>query len=256
VKTALLSIDFSLCFEERAKKIEELIKLSVAHDTKLLLLPELSYCGYSTDIDKIAKYSFDEGVRLFCALAKKYEINIGFGVAKPHNGRYKNSYLIASKSGEVIALYDKIHIFSFGGEERIFDGGDKLASFEIDGVRFGLCICYDLRFPEIFSIYSKTCDAVLCPSAWAKKRAADFRLLLRARALENRLSMVGVNWRGEEYEKLSLVAKNDGSIEEPLFTSEELDIFEINKKEVLDREPNSVMDKRFGLYVGLYEKLR
>ena len=256
MKIALLSIDFSFDFEQRVAKIEELIKLSVAHNAKLLLLPELSYCGYSTDIDKIAKSGIDDAVGFFCALAKKYEVSIGFGVAKPHNGRYKNSYLIVSKSGEIIASYDKIHIFSFGGEERIFDGGDELESFEIDGVRFGLCICYDLRFAEVFSIYSATCDAVLCPSAWPKKRAADFQLLLRARALENRLSVAGVNWRGGEYGKLSLVAKNDGSLEEPLFTSEELDIFEINKKELFDKEPNSVADKRFGLYARFYEKLR
>ena len=255
MKIALLSIDFSFDFEERIAKIEELTRLSAAHEAKLLLFPELSYCGYATDVDKIAKYSFDDGVHLFCVLAKKYEVNIGFGVAKPYNGRYKNSYLIASKSGEIVALYDKIHIFSFGGEERIFDGGDELESFEVDGVRFGLSICYDLRFAEIFSIYSATCDVVLCPSAWPKKRAADFRLLLRARALENRLSVAGVNWRGGEYEKLSFVAKNDGSMEEPLFTSEELDIFEINKKEISDKEPNSVTDKRFGLYARFYEKL-
>lgn len=255
MKIALLSIDFSLTFNERVARLEELIKLCIINETKLLLLAELSYCGYSIDANTIAKHAFDDGVHYFCGLAKKYKINIGFGIAKPHNGKYKNSYLIASKSGKIIASYDKIHLFSYNKEESVFDSGDKLASFELDGIRFGLSICYDLRFPEIFSIYSKTCDAIICPSAWPKKRVVDFELLLQARALENKLAMIGINWQGGEYQKLSIVAKSDGHIDKPIFTNKELDIFEINKQKVFNKEPNSVADKRFDLYAKLYKKI-
>ena len=90
MKVALLSINFSLSFDERIEKIKELTKTSVAYNAKLLLLPELSYCGYSTDENDITKHYFDDGVRFFCSLAKKYEINIGFGAAKSYQSKYKN----------------------------------------------------------------------------------------------------------------------------------------------------------------------
>jgi len=252
VRTALLSIDASLSFEQRIIEIELLVAQSAKEGARLALLPELSFCGYTTDTFAFSSHSFDDGLKFFSSLAKKYCIYIGFGSAKQKNTRYKNSYAIVSDSGKLICEYDKIHIFSFAKEDIVFDGGDSLCVFEIDGLSFGVSICYDLRFPEIYSLYADKCDAIICPSAWPKKRILDFKLLIKARALENRVNMLGINWQGgAEYVKSSLAINSKGLAQKPIISAEKYDIYDISKSNTAKSSPNSVLDKRLPLYAKL-----
>lgn len=248
MKAAILSLDASLSFVQRVKEIKSLVEKSAKEGVKIVLLPELSYCGYAVDGSIFAKHSFDDGLNFFSSLAKKHGVHIGFGVAKQSGERYKNSYVVVSNKGETVCVYDKIHIFSFADEDAVFDGGDKLCIFELDGVSIGISICYDLRFPEIFSLYADKCDVVLCPSAWPKKRAGEFKLLLKARAVENRISMIGINWLGGEYVKSSLATDATGMVQKPLVAGRKLDVYEILPKSTNSKTPNSVNDKRFDLY--------
>lgn len=249
MKTAILSLDASLSFVQRIKEIELLIEKSAKEGVNLVLLPELSYCGYTVDSSIFAKHSFGNGLNFFSSLAKKHSVYIGFGVAKRSGERYKNSYVVVSSKGETVCVYDKIHIFSFANEDAVFDGGDRLCIFELDGLKIGISICYDLRFPEIFSLYADRCDVVLCPSAWPKKRIGEFKLLLKARAVENRISMIGINWLGGEYLKSSFVTDAIGMVQKPLVAGRKLDIYEILAKNTNSKTPNRVNDKRFDLYV-------
>ncbi len=75
-------------------------------------------------------------------------------------------------------------------------------TFEYGGVKFGCAICFDLRFPELFHAYLKMgCECVLIQAAWPAARVADWELLLRARALENRGFVIGAACMG--YDPLS-----------------------------------------------------
>ncbi len=253
MKVALLSIDASWSFKKRLKRIEILVKKAAENGARLALLPELSYGGYSVDSSALMAYDFDVGFEFFAAVAKNYGIYIGFGVScLQDNGKFKNSYIVVSNNGDKVCNYDKIHLFSFANEDTVFDCGDRLACFELEGVRIGLSICYDLRFAEIFSLYADSCDAVLCAAAWPKKRVDDFRLLLKARALENRMSMIGINWQGGDlYSKSSFVVDNTARIQKSFVSKGELDIYELEKTNLGSDRPNSVADKRFDLYMKL-----
>jgi predicted amidohydrolase len=84
-------------------------------------------------------------------------------------------------------------------------------------MRFGIAICYDLRFPEIFGLYaSKAAMCVLVPSAWPCSRIRHFELFVRARALENQYYVVGINPVGttpvDRYCGRSLCADPHGEI--------------------------------------------
>jgi len=252
VKVALLSLDFKLSFDDRLSKIKEVASLAAKNGAKLLLLPELSYCGYyPDDIAKFAKYDEREALKFFEALARQYGIYISFGNVKKTSKKYLNRYFIVGPDG-VVAKYDKMHIFAFGGEDKAFEPGSYAASFEIDGIKFGLSICYDLRFPELFSFYSQDCDAVLCPAAWPKKRVGEWKLLLRARAVENRFKTIGVNWQGGAYPKSSLISSENGIFMKPVFSTADIDIYEIKQKKQNTKIPNSADDKRFKLYAELF----
>jgi nitrilase len=107
----------------------------------------------------------------------------------------RNTSLAFSPGGELLARYDKIHLFRFDNgrerydESRVIESGGEPASFELasrDGAtwRIGMSVCYDLRFPELYR--SLHADVLLVPSAFTYVTGqAHWETLLRARAVEN-----------------------------------------------------------------------
>lgn len=250
MKVALLSLNVALTDKERLERIRELVSSASSIGALLCVLPEMCFGGYNA-IPKECDYGADE---FFALLAKEANVAIAYGHVKNSNKKLKNSLTVVSNSGKKLASYDKMHVFTFANEQKSFEGGDALASFSIDGMRFGLSVCYDLRFAELYSLYAKSCDAVLCIAAWPKKRISTFKLLLKARAVENVTTLVGVNWQGGEYVKSSRVANQKGVFAKPVFASNELDIYEITPSAKDNKTPNSVNDKRYELYAKLYAK--
>lgn len=103
-----------------------------------------------------------------------------------------NSCLAYDPAGRPVARYDKIHLFGFAkGTERydeaetIEAGPPQPVTFDAAGLRIGLGICYDLRFPELFRAMGPT-DLIVLPAAFTDTTGrAHWELLLRARAIEN-----------------------------------------------------------------------
>ena len=95
--------------------------------------------------------------------------------------------------------YDKWHLFSVGGENRHFKAGRERKVVEWRGVRYLLAICYDLRFP-VWSRQRGDYDAIIYSALWPASRREVWRVLLRARAIENQAWVIGVNRTGIEPE--------------------------------------------------------
>lgn len=162
----------------------------------LFLLPEMSFTGFSMETE-VTKESRLETVNKMADFAQRYHIAIGFGWVKDCGEKSENHYTIIDKNGKMISDYAKIHPFSFSGENKKFRGGEELSFFELDSIKFSTCICYDLRFPEIFQIASKKAHVILVPANWPQKRREHWRCLLQARAIENQVYIIGVNCMGE-----------------------------------------------------------
>jgi len=128
----------------------------------------------------------------------KHRINIIGGtlpLQSSDDGKYRNSLLVYNSRGENIARYDKIHLFdvtllennkSFS-ESDIIEAGDEAVVVEVDGIKLGLAICYDLRFPELFRLLlNKGAEVIVLPAAFtAETGKAHWHALLKARAIEN-----------------------------------------------------------------------
>lgn len=117
-------------------------------------------------------------------------------------GRATNSTLVFWR-GKRIHRYDKIHLFRPAGDHRFFEGGDGFGvfSFRAGGVtvRAGVIICYDLRFPELIrALARRGIEILFVPARWPRSRDAAWRTLLRARAIENQIIVIGCNARGRE----------------------------------------------------------
>jgi nitrilase len=103
-------------------------------------------------------------------------------------GRAMNANLVFSPAGEQVARYDKIHLFRYdNGREQYDEGrtpkaGSSPVAFDAAGLRVGLSVCYDLRFPELYRALMKPpCDLLCVPSAFTHPTGlAHWEVLLRA----------------------------------------------------------------------------
>ena len=130
--------------------------------------------------------------------ARTYGIAAGFGWVKKHADKGENHYTVVDENGTVLADYVKIHPFSYSGEDAVFVPGSRTAVFTYSGVTFGLFICYDLRFPEIFRAVSGQAEVLVVAANWPEARIAHWNKLLEARAIENQSWVLGINCVGEQ----------------------------------------------------------
>jgi len=114
-------------------------------------------------------------------------------------GLYNSSYLFAP-DGAQAACYDKIHLFSPFHEDRSISAGSTLCIADTPWGPTGLSVCYDLRFPELFrSCALRGAVLQICSAAFPHPRREHWRVLTRARAIENQFFMLAVNRVGSEH---------------------------------------------------------
>src|SRR5262249_52150527 len=108
----------------------------------------------------------------------------------------RNMALLVSPRGTV-TRYAKIHPFSFAGEHEHYGAGDRVVTAEVEGLRVTPFVCYDLRFPEAFRAAAAGTDLFAVVANWPDERREHWRVLLRARAIENQAYVAGVNRVGD-----------------------------------------------------------
>ncbi len=98
------------------------------------------------------------------ALAIKLKIRVILGSIHRLSGKNKphNSMYLINPEGEICDRYDKR--FCTGGDLKYFSPGDHFVTFDINGVKCGLLICYDIRFPELYRQYRKLDTDILFQS--------------------------------------------------------------------------------------------
>lgn len=202
--------------EKNFKKFAKILKETSEKGAELILLPEMSFTGFSMNTD-VTKENDERTVCFVKEMAQKYRMAIAFGWVKDCGIKSENHYTVVDTHGMVIADYVKIHPFSFSGEDEKFQKGNKIVSFKLNDIAFSLFICYDLRFPEIFQIASLDSDVFLIGANWPQKRNEHWKCLLKARAIENQVYILAVNCVGEidgiEYSGSSAVINPDGIVE-------------------------------------------
>ena len=199
-------------------KAEEFIAGS---DADMIIFPEQYACGWRAVPHRAAGYDGEQVCEMWRSLAVKYhKCLIGsYQERSSGEGMPYNTFFAVSPGGETLARYHKIHLFSPAGEDTHFSFGEKPAVFSFGGIRFGCAVCFDLRFPELFREYLRMgCECVIVQAAWPAARIADWELLLRARAVENRCYVAGcctIGYdaaTGTDYCGRSMICSPDGKI--------------------------------------------
>lgn len=127
------------------------------------------------------------------------------------DGKVYNTAVALAPEGRLIGKYRKVHMYdAFGYREsdRNQPGDGDLLLFELGGMRLGVAICYDLRFPELFrALAERGAEVILLPTAWAHGRLKELHLatLVRARAIENTVYFVAADQVGGRHTGNSMV---------------------------------------------------
>lgn len=193
----------------KQKNIAQALKLcrqALVNKAKFIILPEtFNYCG--EDVLVQAENLFGSTLAPFQWLAARYRVWILAGSIYekiPGKKKVYNTSCLIADDGKVKTVYRKIHLFSLDSAKRIINeaefclAGNKLAIGLLNGVKIGLSICYDLRFPELYRNYAKSGVKIICvPSAFTQFTGkAHWQVLLRARAIENQCFVLAANQAG------------------------------------------------------------
>jgi predicted amidohydrolase len=198
-----MSITLACAFDDAGLTAFE--KENAPGSVDILVLPELFDGGYKRlHSDNGPSASALQLAERFVGISRDHQLHMVAGtVAWKHaDGKVRNTSLLYSH-GEKAAEVSKTHLFRPLGDDQYFAHGTPMTPLALDChgevVRTGVIVCYDLRFPEIVRpMFKRGLDLLIVPARWPSVRDDVWKLLLRARAIENQCFVVGVDARDDE----------------------------------------------------------
>jgi len=174
-----------------------------AQGAELLVCPEMSLTGYQIGVAGVAALAEPADGALAQAvagIAQRNGIAIVYGYPELQaDGKPYNAAQFITASGERVANYRKTHLFGDVDRSQFSPGPQASAVFGWNGWQLGLLICYDIEFPEpARGLALQGADAIIVPTANMLEFDEVQRVLLPARALENRVCVAYANASGRE----------------------------------------------------------
>lgn len=231
-----------------------------AKGAELLVCPEMSLTGYQIGAQRAAALAEPADGPLsqaVAAIAQRHGIAIVYGYPE-HNAGSKpyNAAQFIAADGQRLANYRKTHLFGDVDRAQFSPGPQAPAVFEWNDWRLGLLICYDIEFPEPARMLAlQGADAVLVPTANMIEFDEVQRVLLPARALENRVFVAYANACGVEstttYGGLSLVCGPKGVLLEHAVRDAALVVTTLSPDDLRQAHASSQLAERRGDLYGL-----
>lgn len=226
----------------------------------IVCLPELFTTGYDLkNVKALAEPLNDTEVgETISKIRKVSEDNfmvIGTILEKEENHFYNTAFILG-KGGDLIGKYRKSHLFSPMLEKEYLTPGKSIQTFtvpDLDDLKIGLAICYDLRFPELFrTITLDGADIIFIPSEFPSPKKDVWKTLLMARAIENQVYCVGVNRVGKGSSDLFFGTSiiTNGDTQHIMGSSQAIKTFEIDLSELkkIRKALPLLKDRRNSLY--------
>jgi omega-amidase len=185
--------------EANLNRVERSLPWFQERGCELLVLPEMWSCGfvYRQLPDMAGRTPQVLGAMRLWA-GRHGMVLVGSLPEAVGDAIYNTAYVVDA-NGEVAGSYRKMHLFSLHGEDRHFGRGMQPLVCSTQVGRIGAMICYDLRFPELARRLALDGAELLCvPALWPTGRIEHWSILLRARAIENQLFVIGCNGSGKE----------------------------------------------------------
>ncbi|EKN70358.1 hypothetical protein BABA_05601 [Neobacillus bataviensis LMG 21833] len=183
---------------ENQQKVKAWVEKEVKHSKPdIIVLPEMWTTSYT--LEEIHHYADDHGKTIIPFLqdtAKTFEINIiGGSFANKMDEKVYNTAVVINRKGEVVYQYSKVHLVPMLNEPQYLTAGQKVPEiFELEGVKMGLIICYDLRFTEIIRpLALEGAEVLFVVAEWPTPRLNHWKNIQITRAIENQMFVVSCN---------------------------------------------------------------
>jgi len=200
LKISVIQMDVALGEPDiNLKRMEKLVREAAQSKPDVIVLPETWNTGYfPLNITEQAISSGKRAGEKMSELAGDLQIYlVGGSISEVYNEQLVNTAKVFNRVGLEIASYQKIHLFSPGEENKFYTEGNKVVTFDIEGHRCGIIICYDLRFPELIRrLALDGVEMLFIPAEWPHPRLEHWRILQKARAIENQIFVIGCNGVG------------------------------------------------------------
>jgi len=236
LKITLLQV--YLFWENIDKNLQNIsLRLSfIREKTDLIILPEMFNTGFTMNAEALAENMDGKTMQWMKEKAAQYDAIIMGSLIIKEKGNFYNRLIWMNPDGSY-QKYDKKHLFSLSGEDKVFTPGTKKLLVEFKGWKISPVICYDLRFPVWLRNKTDGYDLLIAVANWPEKRAPHWRSLIQARAIENQsfiiaLNRVGHDGNGVYYCGDTTCLNPDGNTIYYKRDEEDLYTFTINKNEV------------------------
>ncbi|HEX8019623.1 amidohydrolase [Mucilaginibacter sp.] len=190
-----------LFWENTDKNLQNItLRLSggIREKTDLIILPEMFTTGFTMNAAELAEPMNGKTMQWMEKTAKQYDCVITGTIIIKEGGKYYNR-LIWMRPDGTHEHYDKRHLFALGNEHNTYTAGTKKLFVELNGWKICPVICYDLRFPVwLRNIDENPYDLLIVVANWPERRAAHWRTLIPARAVENQSYVIAVNRVGHD----------------------------------------------------------
>jgi len=171
-------------------KIDELLS-KTDKNTDVVFLPEMFTTGFSMNVQELAEPMDGETIQWMKTRCMEHLIALCGSLIIVEDGKFFNRLIFVEPSGE-IHFYNKRHLFTMGNEGSHFEQGTERLIVSYLGWRICPLICYDLRFP-VWARNRNKYDVLVYSANWPQARKEVWDVLLKARAIENQVYVVGAN---------------------------------------------------------------
>jgi predicted amidohydrolase len=209
-------IQYNPVWEDKEVNKIKIKKILETSDEKfdLVVLPEMTLTGFTMNAVNLAESINGDTFQFFSQIAVQQSFDVFVGIIEKSKSKPFNTLLHINSKGKLVKLYRKIHPFSYANEHKYFNAGKRPAITKVKNFKVGLSICYDLRFPELYRKYAKKKVHLIVDIAnWPDTRIEHWRVLLKARAIENQCYVIGVNRVGKD---LKLYYNGYSSVFDPM----------------------------------------
>lgn len=210
---------------------------SLTEKVDLIVLPEMFSTGFTMNPKAVFETMESETILWMQSLAKAKNCAITGSLVIKENDNFYNRLLFVFPSGE-IQTYDKRHLFTLAGEDKVYTAGEEKLIVDYLGWKICPLVCYDLRFP-VFARNVEEYDVLLYVANWPKVRIQAWDILLKARSIENMCYTIGVNRVGLdnnnfEHDGHSQVVDFMGNYVLEPQENEGVFVIELNKEKLLE----------------------
>ncbi|MFE9998581.1 carbon-nitrogen hydrolase family protein [Streptomyces avermitilis] len=245
---------------ENLKVLDEAAGRAAAAGAGLLVAPEMFLTGYAIgdDVPRLAEPADGDSADAVAETASRHGVAIAYGYPERAGEQVFNSAQLISADGTRLANYRKTHLFGCFERDHFTPGDQPVVQTELNGLRVGLMICYDVEFPENVRAHALAgTDLLVVPTAQMHPFQFVAQSVIPVRAFENQMYVAYVNRVGQEGEfefvGLSTLAGPDGVARARAGHGEELVFADADPAALAaSREANPYLkDRRPDLYGSL-----